>query len=478
MNNNLFKPLIITAGVILLIGAAFLIFTLVSPEQSPDDEQSVSPATVYVTQSDKSDIAKLDFSPAGSPGYTIDISSESGSSVYTVSPSADGFGYNSTSIVYILNYFSSLPAVSVISEQPTAQELSEFGFDAPLGEVTGTFSDGTAITLTVGNMTATKDTYYVRSSESDAVYIISESYGNRLLSTEMSLRTLTIFPYEDEENPSENVQYVRVEQGGDVISLNRYSDEEIEEIGYGVSTFGMQEPGNYFTNEYQSVDNYIVPLLQIGFSGAVADSPANLAQYGLDDPDVLEMTDKDGITYTLYLGDLAGNNERYAMKGGIDCVILVPNEDLTFLALTKMDLVSPTVWIYNIDSLTGVEFDLNGQRHVLDINSDFDNDIFEASLDGGEITEDNARRLYLRTISMYVDKEIEPGQTYGAPEYTIRINLRDGTQKVLELCPVNVRQYAVVLNGQPAEFTVNITDIEALEEGFALNAQGEEIPQL
>jgi hypothetical protein len=211
-------------------------------------------------------------------------------------------------------------------------------------------------------------------------------------------------------------------------------------------------------------------------SEVVEDNPSDLSKYGLDKPAKIEFTGTDGTQCTLLIGSENEDGARYIMKDGINSVML-SDSDFSFLDVSKIDIISSFTWIYNIDDVVKAEYNLDGEKHVLDIDSDSANKKFVVSLDGGEVSEDNARRLYQRSISIFIAGEIPEGTTWGSPKYTITFTFRSGGSRTMELCPINDRQYAVVFDSK-AEFYVNVKDIENLVKGFEINAAGDEIPSV
>jgi hypothetical protein len=62
-------------------------------------------------------------------------------------------------------------------------------------------------------------------------------------------------------------------------------------------------------------------------------------------------------------------------------------------------------------------------------------------------------------------------------DITMTITMKDGSKEELKLYALNERQYAGSINGDEAEYYINISDVRKLKEAFNYIAKGEEIPR-
>jgi hypothetical protein len=129
-------------------------------------------------------------------------------------------------------------------------------------------------------------------------------------------------------------------------------------------------------------------------------------------------------------------------------------------------------------------FDIEGDRRLLEIRANEKDDTgkvvnFEAALDGRPLDETNARRLYTRMLDMMIEGEItETVDIEGRKaDITMTITMKDGSKEELKLYALNERQYAGSINGDEAEYYINISDVRKLKEAFNYIAKGEEIPR-
>lgn len=475
MKSKLIKPLVITALVIaVMVGAYFVLDALSKPETVTPSQ---TPAA-YVFDHSDTRLSRIKVELKGKPTYEITVDTSQSLDSYVVVPAQPGFSYNQTSLGSVASYMKSVIAKNLIAQEPSEDQLSAYGLSDPQGRLTATYKDGSTETLLVGGLTLNGDAYYVKTEGADAVYTIYAAAGTALLTHERDMRMyLELLPTSDDTNdPNAHVQDIKLTRpDGTSIALHRLTEEEQEHSAYMASTFRLDADGSYNSNSDTIHDAFIGPACAITYYGVEEDNPKNLSKYGLDTPYRLELLDTDGDNHVILIGS-EGENGRYIMVEGVNTVLL-SNSDYSFLEVDKLDLLSMLFWIYNIDDVTKVEYDLKGERHTLLINSDSDNDVFEASLDNGEIVDENARRLFMRAMWITVAGEVTSDMTIGQPEYTIKMTMRDGTINVMELCPINGRQLAVRVNGA-GQFYTNIKDIENLINAFKTNAEGGTIPMI
>ena len=84
-----------------------------------------------------------------------------------------------------------------------------------------------------------------------------------------------------------------------------------------------------------------------------------------------------------------------------------------------------------------------------------------STLNGKEVTEDNTKRIYTRTLNLRQVGELAKDIELGEAEYTITLKLREGGSRLLEMIPLNDRQYACRVDGK-AEFYVYKRNIQTL----------------
>ena len=162
------------------------------------------------------------------------------------------------------------------------------------------------------------------------------------------------------------------------------------------------------------------------------------------------------------------------MVGGIDSV-MESNALPDVFNLKEIDLISKNFWLIDVRDVASVEFDIDGTHHLMTVDAGDEHS--SGNLDGVEISGDNCKQLYMRALYILVRGDTLD-LTYAPAKYTVTINLKNGMSRVMQLCPANERQYAVVMDGEPARYYTSITDIEGLLDAIRTVKNGGDIPPL
>ena len=84
-----------------------------------------------------------------------------------------------------------------------------------------------------------------------------------------------------------------------------------------------------------------------------------------------------------------------------------------------------------------------------------------STINGKSVTETNTKRLYSRTLNLREVGEVPATAQLGEPSYTVKLILKDGKTRLLELIKLNERQYACRVDGK-TEFYIYRHNIETL----------------
>jgi hypothetical protein len=228
------------------------------------------------------------------------------------------------------------------------------------------------------------------------------------------------------------------------------------------------------------------------YSGVVKDiTKEEMAEYGFSRPARLQMRDVSGNQIDLTIGTVndsvvyAAYTSQYeaCLKGEVHLTLLsyTPSA-FNWLDLNYLALMNRTVWIENIHNIESIDYNLNGDEYHMALREydDITNSGVEVvrtvgTLNGKELSEDNTKRLYARTLNMRVINEIPDSVELGDPSYKITLNLRDGGKQVLEMIMLNERQYACVVNGT-ARFYVYTNNLKNLLYAFERLNDDRDIP--
>jgi hypothetical protein len=125
-----------------------------------------------------------------------------------------------------------------------------------------------------------------------------------------------------------------------------------------------------------------------------------------------------------------------------------------------------------------VSFELEDETRVLRFEHDRENETLTGFLDDVEISETNARRLYVAALHILqggtTQEQIPAGVS---PNHTVTIHLADGRRDTMELYALNYSQFLIVRNGENTGFFITRMALQsALLSRFEIVDRGDEIP--
>ncbi|MDR3207357.1 MAG: DUF4340 domain-containing protein [Oscillospiraceae bacterium] len=477
------RPLLAALAILLVLGGGLAALTLIPPETpAPSDAPppvTAAPAQVLL-EMPRAQQKTLSCVRADGTGY--DIRSAPGltadSFVYELTPGFTGFTYGHYGLNAVAAVFVRLSGTP-LADSPTDAQLAEFGLAPPavVWTVTGTES---AVTLEVGALTGLGDGYYAR-LDGGNVFILPLSPGTALLKPESELRTLNNLPAIDTEDPYATLRGLQVSGPDTAYTLRVLPDDErVSDLeGFTIGPYALTEPVAAQGNDFYIEEQVIAPIAAIAPSVVMADHPADLAPYGLEDPARLTLTLADGAPLTLLIGGQDKDGARYLMYEGVDSVLLDPVGDYTFLRADYVTLMVHTLWLEDINTLTGVTFGLPAGERRLDFGHTGAGEpaAMAPLLDGVPVSETNARRLYISLLAITLSEVLDEAPAVGQPSHVFTLYRADGGQRVMKIYPYNERRLLVSLDGEPPRFTVLPADVAAVADKLAAVDRGEELPQ-
>lgn len=494
MNKKTLAPIITTAVVLVVLLVAFLLIKLIPEAESPDvspSPTSTPSQTVYLYQEDYYDLKKMEFEFRDGKDIVIDVDDTGDVRVFNFSPSKEGWSYSQDRIRSTAFNIISVAALTTAAENVT--DFSEYELDDPLLIARSYYDkDGEEVVHEIhfGKLTAVEDSYYARNKGESTVYVINKYTADTLMASELEYRELNFFPsyLSEDQMTVEAAGYItkiriRNEAMDTDVEIGLRSDEELKELSVATSRYFMTRPVESNCNDTLVEDKLINVAAAISITGVVEDEPEDLSKYGLDEPLDIWMTNTDGDEVHYLIGDGSGTSV-FAMVEGANTVLLADMFSPALREINYIDYLFKLLWIHNISDVKSVVFDIEGDRHLLEIRANEKDDTgkvvnFEAALDGRPLDETNARRLYTRMLDMMIEGEItETVDIEGRKaDITMTITMKDGSKEELKLYALNERQYAGSINGDEAEYYINISDVRKLKEAFNYIAKGEEIPR-
>lgn len=488
-----YKTLIIAlAAIVVVIGLYFLLVKVFPAESDTAEAEasetvSTTAETVYVINEDYETVTGYEMLYGDGSTFKVDVIppvGEDSNSTFEVTPKSDKFNYDSSKLRSMLYTVSAISAKEIIAEN--ADDLSLYGLDKPLFTLVIDFEGGREVKLYIGAETVVDGNYYCMTNESKTVYMVGPYLISLLERSELEYRDVTFFPTYTDDDIYTNINWFRLTQrDGTVIEIETDDTYRKAATDAPSSYYVMSQPvlasGNSDTIQSEILD-VAAPVYAIGVVCDITD--AQYAEYGFDNPAKLEMKDAEGNSFSLLIGSKCENQEyTYVMLEGTGMVMTAETSCFTWQDIDYTEFMIRTAWYYNIENVSTVDYYIGDTEHdtlTVAFTEETDDEgetktvISKATLNGTEISDTNARRLYTRTLNFRVVSDIPEGTELGEPEIKLVITLLSGEKKTLELIPINDRQYAARVNGE-AKFYVYLKNVTKLKENIASVLEGDEL---
>jgi len=427
---KLYRNIIILVAVLIVLAGAYLIIDrTIKPDNTEAEDKRIELSKFDSEMVDELTVESTDgkfvFKKNGTEWELI---------------SGGNFKIDATNVNAIAVNAADLKAYKLIEEN--ASSLEKYGLDNPY-KITVKLSDGTETALEVGNMTPTKEAYYIKKKDSKSVYAVYAYIGDLLVADKYELRNKYIF-----DVYSTDVIKFSLDRNGKRV----FSTEKSKESGWMIL-----EPIQGKTNLVR-VSTILDSFVRSSVTEYVEENPQDLAKYGLDNPSyVIEAaTDKEKIK--LFLGK--ESDTEYAYYGRIDGsneILSIDSSALSFIDIKAIEVCENLVYTPSIYDVSEVVVNIDGNTRTLKIESDsakpeedkFNIDGIDVVGKGDEAI--SAFRNYYRSLIgiIYEDIEILDQKPTGTPEITITYTMETAPGKmVVEFIPKDERNYYALRNGE------------------------------
>lgn len=477
------KPILIGVIVIVVLALLLVAFMVIFPEK--EDEvtlESTAPVSqepvYYVIKEDGDSLVKLKAIRPDGQELTVHYNrDESGKLIYDIEPKAKFFNYNTSKFRSMMFTLTSLTAVAYVEENP--EDLSIYGLDDPQYQVELTFNDGRVINLYVGDNTPVDYYYYAYTDAGNTVYTIGNYITTLITRTELEYRDIKSFPQYTDEDIYTNITWIRTTNKQGVTTEVLLDEDFAIEGNKSSSHYMMLSPVVSSCNDDLIQEKLLDAAATLTYGSILCDITAEqFAEYGFDTPSRFEMKDTSGNSIDLVLGNSVNNytfaimGEQYDafMNGETDevTVLTYVSEAFACVDVSYELLVNRAIWIQDIHSIEAIEYDMDGVKYEM-LFSEYDDvtgsgvDVVRtvSKLNGKDVNEDNTKRIYTRTLNLRQVGEVDKNVELGEAKYTITLRLRDGGSRLLEMIPLNERQFACRVDGK-TEFYVYKRNIDTL----------------
>lgn len=386
----------------------------------------------------------------------------------------------------ILRVIDEISAIRIIAE--SKDKLEDYGLMNPTSYLQVTLTDGSRITLQIGNEVATGDGYYALVNEIDKVYQLELAYGAGLKFSDTDMTAVA----EKLSIEASNIRHIRVEhRDREDFELLYQESSTLDNSGSTMFPWVITKP---YTMSYPA-DSQAVETLQekyttFDYIRCVEYSPSDLSKYGLDQPmsvinlgyleervEKLEQPEKDPDTgeeikekidydpkdFQLTVGNLDENNNYYVMLQGDKAVYTMDKDAIdSMVEVDVFGLMSKFVLIPNIDMVEHIDLEIDGKGYTMSMkrttakNEAGDEEVKTTYYyNGKEVEEDSFRDVYQALISAGYDsiikEEINTEDMKAYLSMTFYLNDEKKTVLTASYLPYDDRFY-IIKNGETRFF--------------------------
>lgn len=395
---------------------------------------------------------------------------------------------NSSSVSTVAKAGYILTATKTIGQ---VDNLSDFGLADPALTVEAVYQDGSVFSYDVGIQNGSY--YYVKTSESDDVYMASIS--STLFGTVNDLADTALYELEIGEDTSSAASIAQTTGTYtdaaifDRIHLYGSAFEREVVIEYDAQQgYLMKEPRSAATDSTR-MSNITAALTSLSADSLAKAHPTeeDLETYGLAEPAAVCEFTSGGNEYVLTVSAADADGSRYIVYSGIDAVFQIANDSVTAWAdVSPFYLQSVLTLLPNIVDVHTMTLNYGGEEYVFTIdravdeeNSTEDNTAYTYTVknaDGLELDyEENFKHFYLAFISITVSEDTWE-MPEGEPDLSCTYTYHEGDETdTIEYYKVSDRRYAIVQNGQLMGLALSDLVNTATSDLVLLN-NGEEVP--
>jgi len=388
---------------------------------------------------------------------------------------------DASSVDDLASTFTSLAADRVIDEKPA--DLAQYGLQPPRSTATGTFSDGTSLTLYLGDKSPTGNSFYIQVKGDPRVFTVFSYTAERLHWKLSDLRSKAISPAINYDE----VTYVKVVQpDGTVVEVKEKTPDEVKSYQLGFGKYMLTRPFAYPRGlDSEKQDPLVKGAQNITIASFVEDEPRGLEKYGLARP-LAEVLVRDKTnTVDLLVGARKDATETYFMVRGQPAVYTTATSNLSFMSTKPFDLVDKFIFIPNIEDVDRIEIVTARTVHVLAITrttkkaeKQGEQDTVESTytVDGKSAEDSNFKKFYQSLIGLLVEGETTH-RVPDTPEVTVRFSLNKGTMRnvTLDYAPYDRDFDAIFMNGVNV-FALTKQQLGGMLTRLDMLVKGEKVP--
>lgn len=483
------RNILICLAVIVVLGGAYFLITLIPPPQHPDSGSGVH-------SHDPDDEEEGFFLKESLPADVKKIHIVNNEGEYTVNQTAsdkwmvEGLEKYKASSKYdlLISGASSFKCVQIVSEN--ADNLIQYGLDKPSGTAEITYADGSVLAVSFGNLTASQTDRYACETGKNKVYLVrSEVYLGFLFAAKDYISNIMM-------DPNESAVFFKMELGGSkrpepIVINQNFEGALAKDYISRQYDFIISSPCKIplDSNNENSLASLLVLLPKSGFSASrvryVSPTAEELAACKLDNPEyTMNITNKDSKTYEFEFSKASDLTDLYygRIKGG-DVIFVVDPTTNPWINAEIVTLASHEFFQAEITRVKKLTVACSGKTYVFTLTPDPDNSaIFTVDCNGNKLENTESFRALFKLIvsAKWTEVAKEMPDSGAQAVLSIRIEYDPSSNfntDTIAFIPLAARRYLIEINGQgyfscDPKFVEKVpTEITALLDGKMVNPE-------
>ncbi|MDR0496150.1 MAG: DUF4340 domain-containing protein [Treponema sp.] len=462
------KTLIIAMGVLILLAGVYY-WSTVKKNNNDDSFASYSPPVIL------GNLVSIELEKIEIPGITLEKKNEIWELVSFEGGIPQGgipYELDQGQIQYMTYSLASVWTDRLIDEAP--EDLSIYGLDKPSSRVSVTDSAGRKAEYLLGDMTPSRDNYYIMEAGDPRLFTVSAYQAENMQFTLESIRQRSLFPSFN----LEELTQLRIESAEARIEIRFKPEPAPPHLAYSFSPYILASP--YLLPRgvnRETLQDLVQPFNNLAIRDFIDEAPSSLAPYGLNQGRRIFLQTRDGTLDLLLGNDFEGKH--YAKLSNAPGVFTLSDME-SVMDVKPFSLIEKFLLLVNIDTVARLTISGGDRNLSADFQGKGEESVF--FLNGRKAESRSFRTFYQAVISLLADAEYsgparqnagiaqdaahpQAGSSgpVGTGEITIEYRLNTGGRLSISLIPYNRDFYTVRQEGS-TEFLVSRNQVRSIYE--------------
>ena len=448
------KPALILAGVALVLGILlWVLVAFVLPKEEAGEEKGNE---VVLMNTNLSEADSLEIKNSFDDYKLVKLAKDS----YYID-GKKGYPVSGEYVVSLLDMIGELKATKKVVENPSEEQLKEYGLAHPVGSFTVT-NDADSYRFDLG-ITSASGNYYCRKSGDDAVYLIGTSIPDMVLLARYQFYSDSITSYSDAVSEQGGLTAMELEGKNrkEAIAVKINDDLAEDEVG---TSYIMTAPIRHSLAN-SATDNLVGLLSALSTSSIVGDNTEEgaLKKFGLDDPAATFSAVINGKKEVFYFGDISDAGMQYCYRKGGKFVHAVDQAESAILEASLVDFCENMIYTRAADALSRIEISGDGKNYTIKIGDKDDEGNMDVTINHRKVESESFSDFYMHILNIGItgmDEEPQGEDPYVRVEFTVK---ETGKVETMEFYPIDDLKCFCALNGE-GRFVVDTMQVDLILE--------------